>query len=252
MTCITHGWRGSRQGATPDRAGDPVTGRPVRLQIGAGGTRRVETNRNGSFRPSSRIRRATADCYRHVRRAEDKPRNATATATLAAGSGGGNPPVGSDGNPAAAFGNAVIGSSWLPVFGGGVALAVVVAAWFVVPRVRQSRETDSPVPTETGDTSMTTQPIGDVVSETTPTFEDRAESYLDTELRRRSDVAYTAVHDVQLSKALVRMPFQRSQEQGVPRTGGRSRDSGRTLRDRSVRADIVDRSLAEAAVERAP
>jgi len=243
-------------------AGDPVTGRPVRLQIGAGGTQRVETNRNGSFQtvfenPQSNESVTVTATYDESR---TNLGNATATATLAAGSGGGNPPVGSDGNPAAAFGNAVIGSSWLPVFGGGVALAVVVAAWFVVPRVRQSRETDSPVPTETGDTSMTDpNPSATSSDETTPTFEDRAESYLDSgNYDAAAMVAYTAVHDVLAVEngidegATHWELLQRSQEHGVPEDRMADLETVvETFETAAFAPTSVDRSRAEAAVDRA-
>ncbi len=120
-------------------AGDPVAGRPVRLQVGAGGTQLVETNRNGSFQtvleyPQNNETVTVTATY-------DEPSsnlgNATATTTLAAGAGGGNPPVGSDSdrdllidtlvailfgsdeNPEVAFGNGIIGYSWLPSWAAG-------------------------------------------------------------------------------------------------------------------------------------
>ena len=241
---------------------DPVVGRPVRLQIGAGGTQRVETNRNGSFQtvledPQNNESITVTATY-------DEPRtnlgNATATATLAAGSGGGNPPVGSDGNPEAAFGNGVIGSSWLSVLSGGVALAVVAAAWLVVSRVRQSRETDPPVPTETGDTSVTDpDPSATSSAETTLTFEDRVETHLDSgNYDAAAMVAYTAVHDVLtvengIAEGATHWELlQQSQEYGVPEEQIADLEAVvETFETAAFAPTSVDRSRAKGAVERA-
>ncbi|MDQ2072320.1 hypothetical protein RBH20_07165 [Haloarcula sp. H-GB4] len=258
---------------------DPVVGRPVRLQIGASGTQRVETNRNGSFQTVLENPQGNESVT--VTATYDEPRanlgNATATTTLAAGSGGGNPPVGSDSdndllidtlvailfgsdeNPAA-FGNGVIGYSWLPVLGGGVALVVVAAAWFVVSRVRQPREADSPVQTETADASMAdSDPSAMSSDEPTPTFEDRVETYLDSgNYDAAVMAAYTAVHDVLAVEngidegATHWELLQRSQEHGVSEERiADIKTVVETFEAAAFAPTSVDPSRAEAAVERA-
>ncbi|MFU1781536.1 hypothetical protein ACM16X_09160 [Haloarcula japonica] len=261
-------------------AGDPVAGRPVRLQVGAGETQLVETNRDGSFQT------VLADLQNNesvtVTATYDEPSsnlgNATATATLTAGSGGGNPPVGSDSDSdllidtlvglllgsdestPAGFGNGIIGYSWLPVLGGGVALAVIVAAWFVVSRARQSEETDSTVPVEATAVSMTgADQTGAQPNATTPTFEDRVETYLDSEnYDAAAMVAYTAVHDELAVEngidegATHWELLQQSQEHGVPEE--RMADLETVVEAFETAAfapSSVDPSRAEAAVERA-
>ncbi|WP_434530779.1 hypothetical protein ACODNH_18685 [Haloarcula sp. NS06] len=259
----------------------PVVGRPVRLQIGASGTQRVETNRNGSFQtvledPQNNESVTVTATY-------DEPRanlgNATATATLAAGSGSGDPPVGSDSdtdlstidklvaillgsneNPVAAFGNGAIGYTWLPVLGGGVALAVVGAAWFVVSRVRQSREMDSPDPAETGDASLTDpDPSATSSDEPMPTFEDRVGMYLDSgNYDAAAMEAYTTVHDVLAVEngidegATHWELLQRSQEHGVPEERIADIETVvETFETAAFAPTSVEPSRAEAAVERA-
>lgn len=258
---------------------DPVVGRPVRLQIGAGGTQRVETNRNGSFQTVLENPQGNESVT--VTATYDEPRanlgNATATTTLAAGSGGGNPPVGSDSDNdllidtlvailfgsdenSAVFGNGVIGYSWLPVLGGGVALVVVAAAWFVVSRVRQPREADSPVQTETADASMAdSDPSAMSSDEPTPTFEDRVETYLDSgNYDAAAMLAYTAVHDVLAVEngidegATHWELLQRSREHGVSEERVADIETVvETFEAAAFAPTSVDPSRAEAAVERA-
>ncbi|MGB9932028.1 hypothetical protein [Haloarcula amylolytica] len=205
------------RGQLQTAAGNPVSDRPVRIRVGDSETEVVETNQNGSFRtvladsPTNESVTVTATY--------DEPSsnlgNATATATLAAGSGGGNPPVGSDSdndllidtlvailfgsdeNPAAGFGNGIIGYSLLPVLGGGMALAVVGASWFIVSRFNQSQDTDTTVPAETADVSVTEPDPSATPSDATgPTFEERVETYLDSgNYDAATMVAYLAVHD---------------------------------------------------------
>ncbi|WP_146418142.1 hypothetical protein [Haloarcula hispanica] len=260
-------------------AGDPVAGRPVRLQVGAGGTQLVETNRNGSFQtvleyPQNNETVTVTATY-------DEPSsnlgNATATTTLAAGAGGGNPPVGSDSdsdllidtlvailfgsdeNPEVAFGNGIIGYSWLPVLGGGVALAVVVGAWFIVSRRRQSQvNTTSSV--EATEVSMSGSDQATTPSNaTSPTFADRVDTYLDSgDYDAATMVAYTAVHDELAVKngidegATHWELLQQSQEHGVPEE--RMADIETVVEAFETAAfapTSVDPSRAEAAVERA-
>lgn len=205
------------RGQLQTAAGHPVSDRPVRIRVGDNETEVVETNQNGSFRtvladsPTNESVTVTATY--------DEPSsnlgNATATATLAAGSGGGNPPVGSDSdndllidtlvailfgsdeNPGAGFGNGIIGYSLLPVLGGGMALAVVGASWFIVSRFNQSQDTDTTVPAETADVSVTEPDPSATPSDATgPTFEERVETYLDSgNYDAATMVAYLAVHD---------------------------------------------------------
>jgi hypothetical protein len=198
-------------------AGDPVAGRPVRLQVGAGGTQLVETNRNGSFQTVLEYPQNNESVT--VTATYDEPSsnlgNATATTTLAAGSGGGNPPVGSDSdsdvlidtlvailfgsdeNPEVAFGNGIIGYSWLPVLGGGVALTAVVAAWFIVSRRRQSQDVNATSSVEGTEVSMSGPDQATTPSNaTSPTFADRVETSLDSgNYDAAAMAAYTAVHD---------------------------------------------------------
>ncbi len=261
-------------------AGAPVAGRPVRLQTGAGETQRVVTNRTGSFRTV--LENPPNNDSVTVIATFDEPRsnlgNATATATMAAGSGGGNPPVGSDSdsdllidtlvaillgsdeNPATTFGNGIIGYSWLPVLGGGAALAVVVAAWFIASRVRQSRETDSTVPAEATEVSATgSEQTVTQLDATTPTFEDRVETHLDSgNYDAAAMAAYTAVHDalaVQngLDEGVTHWELLRqSQEHGVP--AERMADLEAVVEAFETAAfapTSVDPARAEAAVERA-
>ena len=199
-------------------AGDPVTGRLVRLQIGAGGIQRVETNQDGSFRtvlenPGNNASITVAATY-------DEPRSnlgrATTTATLGLESGGGGvPPVGSesdndllidtlvailfgsDESSGVVFGNGIIGFTWLPVLGGGVALAVIVVAWFVVSRFNQPQNTDTPVQVETTDVSITEpDPSATPADVPSPWFEERVETYLSSgNYDAATMVAYIAVHD---------------------------------------------------------
>ncbi|WP_336330782.1 hypothetical protein [Haloarcula sp. CGMCC 1.2071] len=260
-------------------AGDPVAGRPVRLQVGAGGTQLVETNRNGSFQtvleyPQNNETVTVTATY-------DEPSsnlgNATATTTLAAGAGGGNPPVGSDSdsdllidtlvailfgsdeNPEVAFGNGIIGYSWLPVLGGGVALAVVVGAWFIVSRRRQSQvNTTSSV--EATEVSMSGSDQATTPSNaTSPTFADRVDTSLDSgDYDAAAMAAYTAVHDELAVKngidegATHWELLQQSQEHGVPEE--RMADIETVVEAFETAAfapTSVDPSRAEAAVERA-
>ncbi|MDS0221652.1 carboxypeptidase-like regulatory domain-containing protein [Haloarcula sp. S1AR25-5A] len=202
--------------------GAPVANLPVRLQVGAGETQVVETTRNGSFRaviadPQSGESVTVTATY-------DEPRsnlgNATATATVGAGAGGGNPPVGSgsdrdilidtllgilfgsDENPGISFGNGVIGYSWLPVLGGGMALIVVGASWFVVSRFNQSEDAETTAPAGTVDSS-TIEPDQLTTSsdDTGPTFEDRVDTYLDSgNYDAATMLAYTVVHDELVSE----------------------------------------------------
>ncbi|MFB6224816.1 MAG: hypothetical protein ABEH86_14265 [Haloarcula sp.] len=268
------------RGQLQTAAGNPVSDRPVRIRVGDSETEVVETNQNGSFRtvladsPTNESVTVTATY--------DEPSsnlgNATATATLAAGSGGGNPPVGSDSdndllidtlvailfgsdeNPAAGFGNGIIGYSSLPVLGGGMALAVVGASWFIVSRFNQSQDTDSPVQTETGDVSLT-DPASSATSsdETAPTFEDRVETYLDSgNYDAAAMVAYTAVHDVLavengIDKGATHWELlQRSQEHGVPEERIADLETVvETFETAAFAPTSVDRSRAEAAVEHA-
>ncbi|EMA02070.1 hypothetical protein C437_16671 [Haloarcula vallismortis ATCC 29715] len=260
--------------------GDTVAGRPVRLQTDAGGTQRVETTRNGSFRTS--LENPPSNESVTVIATFDEPQsnlgNATATATLTAGSGGGNPPVGSDSDsdllidtlvaillgsderPAAGFGNGIIGYSWLPVVGGGAALTVVGAAWFVVSRIRQPRETDSTVPAAAAEVSMSgpdqtaTQP-----DTTTPTFEDRVETHLDSgNYDAAAMVAYTAVHDALAAKNGLGEGvthwelLQRSREHGVPEEQMTALETVvEAFETAAFAPSSVDPARAEAAVERA-
>nr|WP_228841819.1 hypothetical protein [Haloarcula sp. CBA1127] len=258
---------------------DPVVGRPVRLQIGTGGTQWVETNRNGSFQTVLENPQGNESVT--VTATYDEPRanlgNATATTTLAAGSGGGNPPVGSDSDNdllidtlvailfgsdenSAVFGNGVIGYSWLPVLGGGVALVVVAAAWVVVSRVRQPREADSPVQTETGDASMTdSDPSATASDEPMLTFEDRVETHLDSgNYDAAAMLAYTAVHDVLAVEngidegATHWELLQRSQEHGISEERIADIETVvETFEAAAFAPTSVDPSRAEAAVERA-
>ncbi|AEM57251.1 hypothetical protein HISP_08380 [Haloarcula hispanica N601] len=261
-------------------AGDPVAGRPVRLQVGAGGTQLVETNRNGSFQtvleyPQNNETVTVTATY-------DEPSsnlgNATATTTLAAGAGGGNPPVGSDSdrdllidtlvailfgsdeNPEVAFGNGIIGYSWLPVLGGGVALAVVVGAWFIVSRRRQSQDVNATSSVEATEVSMSGPDQATTPSNaTSPTFADRVDTYLDGgDYDAAAMVAYTAVHDELAVKngidegATHWELLQQSQEHGVPEE--RMADIETVVEAFETAAfapTSVDPSRAEAAVERA-
>ncbi|GAA3867449.1 hypothetical protein GCM10022627_17670 [Haloarcula argentinensis] len=268
------------RGQLQSGAGDPVAGRPVRLQVGAGGTQLVETDRDGSFQTvlgdlqNNESVRVTAT----YEEPSSNLGNATATTTLAAGSGGGNPPVGSDSdgdllidslvailfgsdeNPDVAFGSGIIGYSWLPVLGGGLALAVVAAAWLVVSRVRQSEEVNTTAPVEATETSVsgpdqeTTPP-----NATSPTFEDRVETSLASEnYDAAAMVAYTAVHDELAVEngidegATHWELLQQSQEHGVPEE--RMTDIETVVEAFETAAfapTSVDPSRAEAAVERA-
>ncbi|WP_420182786.1 hypothetical protein ACNO8S_07780 [Haloarcula sp. KBTZ06] len=261
-------------------AGDPVAGRPVRLQVGAGGTQLVETNRNGSFQtvleyPQNNETVTVTATY-------DEPSsnlgNATATTTLAAGAGGGNPPVGSDSdrdllidtlvailfgsdeNPEVAFGNGIIGYSWLPVLGGGVALAVVVGAWFIVSRRRQSQDVNATSSVEATEVSMSGPDQATTPSNaTSPTFADRVDTYLDGgDYDAAAMVAYTVVHDELAVKngidegATHWELLQQSQEHGVPEE--RMADIETVVEAFETAAfapTSVDPSRAEAAVERA-
>jgi len=205
------------RGQLQTAAGNPVPDRPVRIQVGENVTEVVETNQTGSFRT------VLADSQTNesvtVTATYDEPRsnlgNATATATLATGSGGGNPLVGSDSdndllidtlvailfgsdeNPAAGFGNGIIGFSLRPVLGGGTALIVVVSSWFVVSRFNQSQDTDTTVPAETADVSMSEpDPSATPPDATGPTFEERVETYLDSgNYDAASMAAYATVHN---------------------------------------------------------
>nr|WP_230458872.1 hypothetical protein [Haloarcula sp. K1] len=261
-------------------AGEPVAGRPVRLQVGAGGTQLVETNRNGSFQtvleyPQNNETVTVTATY-------DEPSsnlgNATATTTLAAGAGGGNPPVGSDSdrdllidtlvailfgsdeNPEVAFGNGIIGYSWLPVLGGGVALAVVVGAWFIVSRRRQSQDVNATSSVEATEVSMSGPDQATTPSNaTSPTFADRVDTYLDGgDYDAAAMVAYTVVHDELAVKngidegATHWELLQQSQEHGVPEE--RMADIETVVEAFETAAfapTSVDPSRAEAAVERA-
>ncbi|KAA9411191.1 Ig-like domain repeat protein [Haloarcula hispanica] len=261
-------------------AGDPVAGRPVRLQVGAGGTQLVETNRNGSFQtvleyPQNNETVTVTATY-------DEPSsnlgNATATTTLAAGAGGGNPPVGSDSdrdllidtlvailfgsdeNPEVAFGNGIIGYSWLPVLGGGVALAVVVGAWFIVSRRRQSQDVNATSSVEATEVSMSGPDQATTPSNaTSPTFADRVDTYLDGgDYDAAAMVAYTVVHDELAVKngidegATHWELLQQSQEHGVPEE--RMADIETVVEAFETAAfapTSVDPPRAEAAVERA-
>ena len=261
-------------------AGDPVRGRPVRLQLGASGTQFAETNQNGSFQtvleePQNNESVTVTATY-------DEPSsnlgNATATAVLAAGSGGGSPPVGSgtdrdllidtlmailsgsDENPTAGFGNGIIGYSWLPVLGGGLALTVVAAAWFVVSRRKRSQDTDSTVPAETADVSVTEpEPSATTSDERNPTLEDRAETYLDNgDYDAAAMVAYTAVHDALAVENGIDAGathwelLQRSQEHGVPEERIADLETVVEAFETAAFAPTsVEPSRAEAAVERA-
>ncbi|KAA9397846.1 DUF4129 domain-containing protein [Haloarcula sp. CBA1130] len=243
-------------------AGDPVADRPVRLQAGASGIQRVETNRNGSFQ-TVLTEPQTNDSVT-VTATYDEPSsnlgNATATATAPAESGGGNPPVGSGENPAAGFGNGILGYSWLPVLGGGMALILVVAAWLVVPRFRHSQETDSTAPAETADVSPTDPDQSATSPETTSTtFEERVETHLDGgNYDAAAMLAYTAVHDELAVENGIHEGathwelLQRSQKHGVPEE--RIADIETVVEAFETAAfapTAVDPSHAEAAVERA-
>ncbi|KAA9407037.1 hypothetical protein Har1131_09570 [Haloarcula sp. CBA1131] len=261
-------------------AGDPVAGRPVRLQVGAGGTQLVETNRNGSFQTVLEYPQKNETVT--VTATYDEPSsnlgNATATTTLAAGAGGGNPPVGSDSdrdllidtlvailfgsdeNPEVAFGNGIIGYSWLPVLGGGVALAVVVGAWFIVSRRRQSQDVNATSSVEATEVSMSGPDQATTPSNaTSPTFADRVDTYLDGgDYDAAAMVAYTAVHDELAVKngidegATHWELLQQSQEHGVPEE--RMADIETVVEAFETAAfapTSVDPSRAEAAVERA-
>ncbi|EMA30446.1 DUF4129 domain-containing protein [Haloarcula japonica] len=168
--------------------------------------------------------------------------------------------LGSDESTPAGFGNGIIGYSWLPVLGGGVALAVIVAAWFVVSRARQSEEMDSTVPVEATAVSMTgADQTGAQPNATTPTFKDRVETYLDSEnYDAAAMVAYTAVHDELAVEngidegATHWELLQQSQEHGVPEE--RMADLETVVEAFETAAfapSSVDPSRAEAAVERA-
>ncbi|MHC3380996.1 hypothetical protein [Haloarcula sp. H-GB5] len=250
------------RGQLQTSAGDPVAGRPVRLQVGAGGTQLVETDRDGSFQTVLEDLQNNESVT--VTATYDEPSsnlgNATATTTLVAGSGGGNPPVGPDENPATGFVNGIIGYSWLPIFGGGAVLAVIVAAWFVVSRGRRSRTTDSAVPAGETAASMTgPDQTGTQPDATTPTFEDRAETSLASEnYDAAAMVAYTAVHDELAVEngidegATHWELLQRSQEHGVPEE--RMTDIETVVEAFETAAfapTSVDPARAEAAVERA-
>ncbi len=261
-------------------AGDPVAGRPVRLQVGTGGTQLVETNRNGSFQTVLEYPQSNESVT--VTATYDEPSsnlgNATATTTLAAGADGGNPPVGSDSdrdllidtlvailfgsdeNPEVAFGNGIIGYSWLPVLGGGVALAVVVGAWFIVSRRRQSQDVNATSSVEATEVSMSGPDQATTPSNaTSPTFADRVDTYLDGgDYDAAAMVAYTAVHDELAVKngidegATHWELLQQSQEHGVPEE--RMADIETVVEAFETAAfapTSVDPSRAEAAVERA-
>jgi hypothetical protein len=204
------------RGQLQTAAGAPVADRPVQLQVDDTETQVVETNRNGSFQivladPQTSDSVTVTATYNEPR---SNLGDATATATLT-GAGGGNPPVGSDSdndllvdtlvailfgsdeNPSAGLGSGIIGYNWLPVLGGGTALTVVVASWFVVSRFSRSQETDTSAPAETANGSMTEADQSSTPAATTsPTFEERIETYLDSgDYDAAVMAAYTAVHN---------------------------------------------------------
>jgi len=224
--------------------GDPVADRPVRLQVGDGETQTVETDQNGSFETAVAVPQADGSVT--VTATYDEPQsnlgNATATATVGGGVGGGDPPVGSDSdrdilidtllgilfgsdeNAAVGFGNGVIGYSWLPVLGGGVALTVVGASWFVVSRFNQSEDANTTAPVETADPPMAEVDQSPTLpDDATETFEERIATYLDNgDYDAATMLAYTAVHDeLVLENGIDEGTthwelLQRSREHGVP------------------------------------
>ena len=238
-------------------AGEPVAGRPVRLQVGAGGTQLVETNRDGSFQTVLTGLQNNESVT--VTATYDEPDsnlgNATATTTLSAGSGGGNLPLGSDENPAADVGN-----GWLSVLGGGIAIAVVVAAWFIVSRLRQSQDANAAAPVEATSESMTDPAPSTTPSDATrPTFEDRVETSLESgNYDAAAMVAYTAVYDELAAQNGVDEGathwelLRRSREHGVPEERIADIETVVEAFETAAFAPMsVDPSHAEAAVERA-
>ena len=238
-------------------AGEPVAGRPVRLQVGAGGTQLVETNRDGSFQTVLTGLQNNESVT--VTATYDEPDsnlgNATATTTLSAGSGGGNLPLGSDENPAADVGN-----GWLSVLGGGIAIAVVVAAWFIVSRLRQSQDANAAAPVEATSESMTDPTPSTTPSDATrPTFEDRVETSLESgNYDAAAMVAYTAVYDELAAQNGVDEGathwelLRRSREHGVPEERIADIETVVEAFETAAFAPMsVDPSHAEAAVERA-
>ena len=203
--------------------------------------------------------------------------NATATAIVNEG-GGGKPPVGSDSdndllvdtllailfgsdeNPAATFGNGIIGYSWLPVLGGGMALTIVVAAWFIMSRLGQSQDTDSTVPAETTDVSPT-DPSQSATSPntTSPAFEERVGTYLDTgDYDGAAMAAYAEIYDELAAENGIDAGvthwdlLQRSQEYGVPEERISDLETVVEAFETAAFAPTsVEPSRAEAAVERA-
>jgi hypothetical protein len=244
-------------------AGDPVAGRPVRLQVGAGGTQLVETNRDGSFQTVLAGLQNNESVT--VTATYDEPSsnlgNATATTTLSAGSGGGgNLPLGSDENPAADVGNGIIGYGWLSVLGGGIAIAVVVTAWFALSRLRQSQDVNAAAPVEATSESMTDPAPSTTPSDATrPTFEDRVETSLESgNYDAAAMVAYTAVYDELAAQNGVDEGathwelLRRSREHGVPEERIADIETVVEAFETAAFAPMsVDSSHAEAAVERA-
>jgi hypothetical protein len=268
------------RGGLQTAAGDPVADRPVRLQVGTGETQVVETSRNGSFRAA--MVDAETNGSVTVTATYDEPAsnlgNATATATVGAGAGGGNPPIGSgadrdvlidtllgvlfgsDENPGIGFGNGIIGYGWLPVLGGGLALIVVGASWFLVSRFDRSQDTEVTAQAEPVDPSMTEPDQPPTVSDDAgPTFEERIETYLDSGNYDAATVlAYTAIHDELVTKNGIDRGVTHWELLQQSRADGVSEDQVadiETVVDAFERAAFapapVDPSRAQAAVERA-
>ncbi|WP_137683102.1 hypothetical protein [Haloarcula mannanilytica] len=268
------------RGQLQTAAGDPVADRPVQIQAGDGEAQVVETTQNGSFQtvvadPQTGESVTVTATYTEPR---SNLGNATATATVAAGTGGGNPPVGSgsdrdilidtllgilfgsDENPGIGFGNGVIGYSWLPVLGGGLALIVVGASWFVVARFNQTQDTDTTASVETAD-PPSTEPDKPptILDDAGPTFEERIETYLDSGNYDAATVlAYTAVHDELVTKNGIDEGtthwelLRESREHGVPEDQVADIETVVEAFEMAAFAPTsVEPSRAQAAVERA-
>ena len=258
--------------------GTPVADRPVRLRVGESGTQVVETDGDGSFRAVFAASQTNESAT--VTATYDEPGsnlgNATATATVpaAAGSGGGNPPVGtgpdrdslvdrllailvgSDGG-LGDLGSGLFGYNWLPVVGGGVVLAVVVASWAVVSRVSEAGDTDPVEPVD----SPTTEPDQSETEPavTGPTFDERVDTHLDgDDYDAAAIAAYAAVHDELaaangISEGATHWELlQRSRADGVPEERVADIETVVEAFETAAFAPTsVEPDRAEAAVERA-
>lgn len=257
--------------------GDSVANRPVRLQVGDGETQVVETNQDGSFRAVVADSQAAEAVT--VTASYDEPSsnlgNATATAAVSAGAG---PPVdsgsdqdvlidtlisllfGSDEGSAIGFGSGGLGFGLLIVLAGGIALILIVAAWFLVSRFAQSRDTEPTAPTETVTPSSPEfdQPVK-APDSTEPTFEERIQAYLDSGAYDAAVMlAYNSVHDeLAVEKGLAENTthwelLQQSREQGVSEAQVADIESVvKAFETAAFAPTSVDPSRAEMTVERA-